>query len=143
MAAGDFYFAINATFRFILDNYGEAALADYWRAMGAEYYAPLSKRFREGGLDAVESYWRDFFQEEPGGDVRVSRSNHAVEIDVRDCPAIRWLRDSHRDIVPNYCQHCHHVSSTIAEGAGLRFELKGGGGTCHQQFRAQPAKAAS
>ncbi|MFA6239941.1 MAG: hypothetical protein WC655_03385 [Candidatus Hydrogenedentales bacterium] len=136
MAAGDFYFAINATFRFILERYGEDALIDYWRAMGAEYYAPVIARFREGGLDEVERYWQDFFQTEPGGDVAVGQHDGRVDIDVRDCPAIRWLRTHHREIVPNYCQHCHHVSTAIAESAGLKFKLEGGGGACYQTFRA-------
>ncbi|MBM3289629.1 MAG: hypothetical protein FJY92_05710 [Candidatus Hydrogenedentes bacterium] len=136
MAAGDFYFAINATFRFVLDNYGEQALIDYWRAMGEEYFAPLSARFREGGLDEVERYWREFFAAEPGGDVDVSHKDDAVVIDVRDCPAIRWLRANGRAIVPQYCAHCHHVSGAIAGRAGLAFALEGGGGTCRQTVRA-------
>ena len=136
MAAGDFYFAINATFRFILENYGEAALIAYWRAMGDEYYAPLARRFHDGGLDEVERFWRAFFEAEPGGAVRVSSDDGAVEIDVQDCPAIRWLRAHNREIAPNYCEHCHHVSTAIAERANLRFTLDGGGGTCHQRFTA-------
>lgn len=134
MAAGDFYFAINATFRFFLERYGEEALKDYWRALGAEYYAPLGERFRVGGLEAVESYWREFFAQEPGGDVGVARSAGAVEIDVRDCPALRWLRDHGRTPVPNYCEHCRCVSTAVADGAGLGFELEGGGGACRQRF---------
>ncbi|NUM53854.1 MAG: hypothetical protein HUU46_09450 [Candidatus Hydrogenedentes bacterium] len=134
MAAGDFYFAINATFRFILNNYGEQALIDYWRSMGEEYFAPLSERFRSGGLDEVESYWRTFFAAEPGGDVHVAQQDGCVTIDVRDCPAIRWLRANGRDIVPHYCRHCHHVSTAVASRAGLTFTLEGGGGTCKQTF---------
>jgi hypothetical protein len=134
VAAADFYFAINATFRFILDNYGEQALIDYWRAMGAEYCAPLSERFREGGLDEVARYWRAFFDAEPGALAQISRDDHLVEIKVYECPAIRWLRLHHREIVPNYCQHCRHVSEVIAENAGLAFTLEGGGGSCRQCF---------
>ena len=137
VAAGDFYFAINATFRFILQNYGESALIDYWRALGSEYYAPLADRFRVGGLGAVARYWADFFAEEPGGDVSVAQEPDRVTIDVRECPAIRWLRLHEREICPNYCQHCVHVSSAIAQKAGLCFDLEGGGGTCKQTFRAR------
>lgn len=143
VAAGDFYFAINATFRFILENYGEAALRDYWRAMGEEYFAPLAKRFRDGGRDEVAGYWRDFFVEEHGGDVSVAQEEDVVTIDVRDCPAIRWLKLHGREICPNYCRHCHHVSAAIAERAGMRFALEGGGGTCMQKFRCGGQEASS
>jgi hypothetical protein len=134
MAAGDFYFAVNATFRFFLENHGEDALVEYWESLGRGYYAPLSQRFREGGLEEVEAYWCDFFAEEPGGEVEVRRGNHEVEIEVHQCPAIGWLAKNGREIVPSYCRHCHHVSTAIAERAGLGFALEGGGGTCRQTF---------
>ena len=134
MAAGDFYFAINATFRFILESYGEQALFAYWRAMGDEYFAPLSARFREGGLNAVAAYWREFFDKEPGGEVEVTHHGERVILDVRACPAIAWLREHHREIVPHYCEHCRHVSSAVAANAGLVFNMEGGGGSCRQWF---------
>jgi hypothetical protein len=136
MAAGDFYFAINATFRFFLNHYGSQGLIDYWHAMGSEYYAPLAERFQTGGLTEVETYWRDFFANEPGGRVGVERQGDTVRIDVQECPAIAWLKMHNREIVPDYCRHCHHVSTAIAERAGMGFELEGGGGSCHQTFTA-------
>lgn len=134
MAAADFYFAINATFRFILNRYGEQALYDYWQAMGQDYYAPLAVRFREGGLDAAADYWRAFFDAEPGGDVSITWHTQEVEILVHDCPAIAWLRAHGREIVPQYCAHCQHVSAVVAENAGLGFAMEGGGGQCVQRF---------
>lgn len=134
MSAGDFYFAINSTFRFIHDTWGREALIDYWTTMAREYHAEVTQRFQEGGLPAVQQYWTDYFSDEPGGDVEVSLTEQGVEIDVRDCPAIRWLKDGEREIVPYYCEHCHYVSTAIAEPAGMGFRLKGGGGACHQLF---------
>ena len=134
MSAGDFYYAINATFRFIHDEYGKETLIDYWTAMAHEYHADVAARFRAGGLDEVCRYWAGYFDQEPGGDVQVSLNDAGVVIDVRDCPAIRWLKQGGRAIVPYYCEHCHHVSTAIADRAGMRFVLTGGGGTCSQVF---------
>ncbi len=134
MSAGDFYYAINATFRLIHDTYGKEVLIDYWTSMAHEYHADVASRFREGGLDEVQRYWASYFAQEPGGDVQVSLSGADVEIDVRDCPAIKWLKGGGREIVPYYCEHCHHVSKAIADHAGMRFALTGGGGKCHQIF---------
>lgn len=134
MAAPDFYFAINATFRYIHETYGEEALIAYWEAMGDEYYDDLTSRFREGGLVAAEEYWREFFAEEPNGEVGVLRSDADVEIQVAQCPAIHHLRTHDREVMPLYCRHCHHVSSVIARKAGLAFQLEGGGGSCRQVF---------
>jgi hypothetical protein len=134
MSAGDFYFAINATFRFIHDTYGKDALVDYWTSMAREYHAGVADRFSSSGLEEVRRYWTDYFAHEPGGDVSVSLTPRGVELDVVDCPAIRWLKTGGREIVPYYCEHCYHVSTTIAEQAGLSFKLEGGGGACHQIF---------
>ena len=75
MSAGDFYFAINATFRFIHDTYGKDALVDDWTWMAREYHAGVAERFRSGGLEEVRRYWTDYFAHEPGGDVSVSRTS--------------------------------------------------------------------
>ncbi|NLC57061.1 MAG: hypothetical protein GX774_09510 [Armatimonadetes bacterium] len=134
MAAPDFYFAINATFRFFYERWGEEGLTRYWEALGREYFAPLSRHFREGGLAAVEEYWRDFFAAEPGGEVTVRRDGEQVTLEVRVCPAIRHLRAHGREVMPLYCRHCDVVSGTIAREAGLRFGREGGDGACRQWF---------
>ena len=134
MAAGDFYFAINATFRFIHDTWGKEALVDYWTSMAQEYHAEVADCFRQGGLEEAKRYWAEYFVDEPGGDVSVDLTEKGVEIDVRDCPAIRWLKEGGREIVPYYCEHCHYVSTAIAEQADMAFQLEGGQGTCHQVF---------
>jgi hypothetical protein len=102
--------------------------------MANEYHGEVADRFREGGLEEVHRYWSDYFADEPGGDVAVDLAQKSVEIDVRDCPAIRWLMNGEREIVPYYCEHCHYVSTAIAEQAGMTFNLEGGGGTCNQVF---------
>ncbi len=134
MSAGDFYFAINTTFRFIHDTYGKEALIDYWKSMATEYHADVTAHWREGGLEEVRRYWADYFAHEPAGDVSVSLTGTGVELDVRECPAIRWLKDGGREIVPYFCEHCHHICTTMAEQAGVAFRLECGGGTCHQTF---------
>ncbi|NPV47547.1 MAG: hypothetical protein HPY69_11350 [Armatimonadetes bacterium] len=134
MAAPDFYFAINATFRWIHANWGEEGLRAYWEAMGREHYAEVTERFRAGGLDAVYHYWRDFFATEPGGDVCVQQGAKAVTIEVRKCPAIRHLREHGREIMPLYCDHCRVVSQAMCEGAGIVVEVEGGMGCCRQTF---------
>lgn len=136
MAAPDFYFAINATFRWIHDNWGAQGLLDYWRALGREHFADVTARFRDGGMDAVRDYWQAFFDEEPGGDVTVERTgDDAVTITVRSCPAIKHLRDHGREIMPLYCRHCQVVSEAMCEGAGIAVQVDGGDGSCVQTFR--------
>ena len=141
VGAADFYFAINATFRFILDRLGVEGLRRYWKDMGENYYAPVSSRWCDGGLPAVADYWRAFFKAEPGAEVEVAEQESEVRVQVNVCPAIKHLRDHGRQIVPCFCQHCHFVSEAMAESANLTVRVKGGNGSCVQRFLKRDACA--
>ena len=141
VGAADFYFAINATFRFILQRFGLEHLRRYWTELGAGYDAAVSARWRQGGLPAVAAYWRAFFAAEPGAEVAVREDAGQVVVEVAACPAFKHLRASGRVIVPCFCQHCYYVSEAIAAPAGLTVRVTGGNGTCRQVFRARAADA--
>lgn len=135
MSAPDFYFAVNAMFRYLNDRYGKEVLEDYWRSLGREYYALRTEKWREGGLDTVAEDWREYFSHEPGARVDVRKPDeNTVELDIRVCPAIKHLRDHQREIVPYFCEHCDHVCGAMAQSAGMRFERTGGMGSCNQRF---------
>jgi len=132
VGAADFYFVINATFSFIAQRLGLAALRDYWTALGREYFAPVSRRWQSRGLAGVAEYWRAFFAAEPGAEVEVIETSESVTLEVRTCPAIRHLREHHRPIVPCFCQHCYFVGDAMAASAGLKLRVHGGNGSCRQ-----------
>jgi hypothetical protein len=130
IGAGDFYFAINATFRFIERRLGTEGLRRYWTELGRDYYRPVTKNWRQKGLPAVAGYWRAFFGAEPGASVEVTESVDRVVIDVRSCPAIEHLRRARRKIVPDFCQHCYFKGEEMASRAGMAYRLEGGSGSC-------------
>ena len=134
VGAGDFYFAINATFRFILKQLGPDALRRYWQELGSTYYAPVTAAWKQGGLPEVGRYWRAFFDAEPGAEVQVDVAPERVTLDVRVCPAIKHLRAHGREIVPCFCQHCYYVSEATAAPAGFTVRVEGGNGACRQTF---------
>lgn len=134
VGAGDFYFAINATFRFIGNRFGLDGLRRYWQEMGSTYYAPVTAAWKQGGLEAVAGYWRSFFAAEPGAEVQVEAAPDRVSVEVRVCPAIKHLRAHGREIVPCFCQHCYYVSEAAAGPAGLTVRVEGGNGACRQTF---------
>lgn len=134
VGAPDFYYAINATFRFILNRLGREAWVRYLQEMGRGYYAPVNERWRQGGLPAVARYWRAFFAAEPGAKVEVNEAADCVELVVHECPAIKHLRAGGREIVREYCQHCHFLGQARAEAAGLAMRLQGGNGSCRHTY---------
>ena len=134
MSAPDFYFAVNAMFRHLHDRYGKDRLVDYWRCLGREYYENRSRRWSQGGATAIAADWRNYFSKEPQASVQIEVRDHAVELDIQVCPAIKHLRDSGREIVPYFCEHCDHTCGAMAQAAGWRFERTGGMGSCRQRF---------
>ena len=134
MAAPDFYFAVNAMFRYLHDRYGYSALIDYWQSLGLEYYHQRWERWRAGGLQVIASDWQAYFKQEPGAAVAVSTQGDSVELDIQTCPAIKHLRDSGREIVPYFCEHCDNTCGAMTEAAGFSFERTGGMGSCKQRF---------
>lgn len=132
--AADFYFAINATFRFIRRRFGLAGLQRYWADIGHGYFAPVTERWKRGGLAAVAEYWRAFFAAEPGGDVQVDSGDEGAVIDVRRCPAIAHLRAGSREIDPDFCQHCYFIGEAMAAPAGFTVRIEGGDGKCRQRY---------
>jgi len=128
--SADFYYAINATFRFLLRSQGYAGWRRYLEEMGRGYFAPVNRQWSQGGLDAVARYWRAFFAAEPGAVVEVVQQADRVELQVRECPAIKHLRSGGREIVREYCQHCYYLGAARAEATGLTMRLSGGNGRC-------------
>ncbi len=138
--AADFYFGINATFRFVLARTGKDGWIAYIREMAREYYRPVWKSWQSGGLDAVARYLQDAFDAEPDAEFSVRKEGGAVVLEVTGCPAIKHLRKGNRCIVPEFCQHCYYQYSEMASQAGLHMRLDGGNGACRQTFsKAEPA----
>ncbi len=138
VGSADFYFGINATFRFIIQRLGLDGWRRYLEEMGRGYFAPANKQWSDGGLNAVARYWRAFFAAEPGSVVEVAELPDRVEVRVHECPAIKHLRAGGREIVREYCQHCFYLGSARAEAAGLTMRLQGGSGSCCHTY-ARPA----
>lgn len=134
VGAADFYFAINATFRFVLEKFGIEGLRQYWTELGTRYFAPVSVRWSAGGLPAVADYWRAFFAAEPGAEVEINADGTSATLNVRVCPAIAHLRKGGREIVPCFCQHCYFIGEAMAAPAGLTIRVEGGNGSCRQVF---------
>ena len=134
MAAPDYYFAVNAIFRYFHDKYGHSALVDYWQSLGREYYRKRCERWRTGGVKTIASDWQAYYGKEPQAKVDIMIRGQSIELDIHICPAIKHLKDHGRDIIPYYCEHCDHICGAMAESAGFSYKRTGGMGSCRQIF---------
>jgi len=133
--AADFYFAINATFRFIHTRLGREGWIAYLKHLAQNYFHPVNQAWKKEGLKAVATYWKAFFDAEPDGDVEIQSSADEVVIAVRRCPTIAHLKQSGRKIVPFYCEHCALLGEARAAEAGLTMNVSGGDGSCQHIYR--------
>ncbi len=134
MGAPDFYFAVNATFRFVGAQFGEGGLRKYWREMGAQHYRFVTARIRDKGLAALRRHWEYLFAHEPGAQVALALEGGVLTLEVARCPAIAHLQAHDREIMPVYCEHCLHVSEAMCEPVGVSVTVEGGMGECRQRF---------
>ena len=139
VGASDFYFAINATFRFMLKRFGEEGLRKYWNDLGTQYFAPVSAKWKAGGVSAIADHWRAFFAAEPGAEADVTLSDDVVTVEVKTCPALKHLRQR-GDILSSFCQHCYFINEAIAGPAGFTARVCGGNGSCKQTFHPKTAQ---
>jgi hypothetical protein len=139
--SADFYFAVNATFRFLLKKRGVSGWISYLRDMATDYYRPVWTAWREDGLPAVATYLQAAFDAEPQAKFEIVETKETVTLRVIECPALKHLKSAGREIVPEFCQHCYHQYGTMASNAGLHMRLRGGNGSCTQTFsRVAPAE---
>jgi len=136
--SADFYFAINATFRFLIERRGIPGWIAYLKDLATDYYRPVWLEWKSGGLKSVAQYIQAAFQAEPGAVFKLSEARETLVLEVIACSAIRHLRLSNREIVPEFCQHCYFQYSTIAKLAGLHMRLQGGNRRCTQTFSSKP-----
>ena len=136
MSAPDFYFGVNATFRYIYEREGYDALVTYWQNLGRDYYQSRWERWRDNSLQNLADDWENYFQHEPQSQVSVTtdQTSQSVLLDIHVCPAIKHLNDNSREIMPHFCEHCDHITGAMAQKSGYRFQRTGGMGTCQQQF---------
>lgn len=139
MAAPDFYFAVNATLRWLQTRFGEEALTRYWQALAQDYYAPVARQYREGGLAAVEQHLQETLAVEPGAVVYFEREGAQLTVTVEHCPAIGHLRACGREVAPRFCEQCSVLNPLLCRDTGLTYEQQGGDGACRQVFRCKEA----
>lgn len=142
VGAAGFYLSIGATARFIRDRMGLEKLVQYWRDLGRNYYRPVGEQWASGGLPAVAAYWRAFFAAEPGAEAVVELQADRVVVSVRRCPLVHHNRAHHRELIAEFCQHCHFVSEAMGERAGIAARVTGGNGACRQEFAPRALAAA-
>ena len=88
------------------------------------YYAPLIKRIKSDGIAPLEEYLiSTYAAEEVVDEITVVREGEGLRALVRECPAVRHIRTSGRDVSRWYRLTTQTVMGTIALASGFQFTM--------------------
>ncbi len=101
-AVADFYFAINATFRFILKRFGREGLRQYWDAVihqDSQWHA--AELIQRAGIEGMKKYW---------GHTTVM--DKLFRIDMHQCLSKGFMQRNGLEQYRDCCDHAHRYVST-------------------------------
>ena len=120
----DFHNALNLGLNYMHEHYGEDAVREYLRQFSEAFYAPLKEALCIRGLAAIEEHIRYIYeQEEVPEDVLLERSEDALAVTVKRCPAITHMKRSGVSVSPLFVETTKTVNEAICEGTPFAFEL--------------------
>ena len=117
----DFHGALSDGLIYLEQRYGGEAVREYLRQFASAFYAPLTQAIRERGLAALQEHIERTYALE-GGEVRITRSDDEMWLEVVSCPAVRHLREAGYAVAPLFGETSKTVYETIC--AGTPFECQ-------------------
>jgi hypothetical protein len=126
MAAIKEWFGLySVIYSWIEKNYGYDELTKYWENTARQIYPTLARDFREKGSGYIKEYFEEVFAADDGG-ATGTIDDTGVTIRVTESPDKKWSEAfgySAYALKPWYFDHYKYVYGTVADMAGLRFEM--------------------
>jgi len=132
----DFHGALCYAIKYLYENFGPEATAEYLGQVGRTYFAPLAERLEREGLTALERHWRDVFTRE-GGKFSLGYDRDTLVVTVSECPAIAHLKARGWFFTERFCETTVVINETVCGAAGYECSCRyePGRGKCVQKFR--------
>jgi len=109
MAATKEFFGLhNITFKWVLENYGEDALRDYWENMTKSCFSDIIEKFENGSIQDIKDYLEINLIRDHA-EYTTKAENDRLIIDMKRCPALGYFLSSPNEYdrpAENYCAHC-------------------------------------
>ena len=120
----DFHLSMDAGVEYLGTRFGTEAVERYLQEYAFAYYAPLIKQIKSEGIAPLEEYLRaTYAAEEAADELAIVREGEGLRVLVRECPAVRHIRTSGREVSRWYRLTTQTVMETIALATGFRFAL--------------------
>lgn len=130
----DFHRLLCATCRYLAENYGDSSVKTVIGSMAKDVYKTMHEALKKGDCDELCDYWEHYFSRE-GGDFSIEKTDSAVRLTVRDCPAQRHLQLLEGSSDPVMCEATEAFNESLAEGSPYQSVVtRTGAFSCVQEF---------
>ncbi len=120
----DFHSSLNRGIDYVAREHGQEALRDYLYRYTDNVYVRTIEAMKDGALDAIEARIRDTYRLERAEDVlEIRREDGALYVTVRECPAVKHLHATGRDVSKWFGYSTEYVMRRLAERGGLAFSM--------------------
>jgi len=135
----DFHRTTNATIAYLRKRYGAGLLDAIFRKTAHEVYRAIHEDLKRGDPEHLVAHWRHFMRREKGR-FAIRRRGDAIQMTVRECPAIAYLRGRGIAVDPAFCRQTRVVNDALSEGTPFTITTEVlGGGRCVQTIRRRPS----
>jgi len=118
----DFHGALSTGIDYLDRTYGGEAVRDYLRRFTLAFYVPLIEEIRTRGLIALEEHFRGIYEQE-GGQIRISRTEDEMILEIQACPAVMHMRGHGYHIATRWIETERTVNAALCEGTLFTAEL--------------------
>ena len=134
----DFHRTTNGTIAYLRKRYGVRFLDAVFRKVAHEVYRAIHEDLKRGDPEHLVAHWRHFMRREKGR-FAIRRRGDTIQMTVRQCPAIAYLRSRGIAVDPAFCRQTRAVNEALAEDTPFTITTEVlGEGRCVQTLRRRP-----
>lgn len=131
----DFHASILDGIEYVRSNYGDDALREVIFKTGTEVYKTLHEKLVAGDPSELIAWWRYYMNRE-GADYSLEVTDDGAVLTVRDCPAIRHLKERKIDGGKAICMATRLLNDAFCSGSPYEIVLEETGDrSCVQTLR--------
>lgn len=131
----DFHGTTNTTIDYVADKYGVEALRGIFFKVGRDVYKDIREHLARGDAAELVKHWHHFLDRE-GADYSVETTADGASLTMRQCPAVRHVKNLGLKLSPHFCEQTEHVNRGLCDGTGFEIVTeRAGEGSCVQTLR--------
>ena len=120
----DFHSSLNMGIDYVAREHGEEAMRRFLHRYTVNVYGKTIAAVRENGLPALEAMIRETYAKEQTPEVLTTvLKEDTLLVQVAECPAVKHLRATGREVSPWYRYTTETVMEVLADRCGLRFVM--------------------